>query len=388
MGLNLKIETSSPNIFRIVPSDVSSKLMLQGDFNYPIIAYGTNIVGGGGGSSYDGGKTWIDASLLSYAPTTTWTYLEGGNVGGYTNLSSNGKDVMIWSWPGSASIKHLSNDGGRTWTSTYYGGTTNFRWTHWNKNTNNAYIGGWSSANQARKSTDNGVTLTTLSTGYTTLNFDSADDESYVYGANSNTQNIVISTDQGSSWTAKTVGSGEGDHRVVKCDATGQYVVVYYGNATSHQCSCYVSRDYAATFDAAAPSSAYARVAMTRDAAVIVYDAFADASLFLSNNQGVSWYSVISPFDTSVVFFSEDYVNNTIYAWSRGYNRVYKLNDEKNNFNLFTILDNSVFSFNTSQYGRGFLYSYNIGDTGTFFSRNGQTWEKIRDTAPVYLMVF
>lgn len=63
MGLNLNIKYDSPNIFRISPSDVSSKLILQGEFNYPIIVYGTNITAGGGGSSIDGGKTWIDASI-------------------------------------------------------------------------------------------------------------------------------------------------------------------------------------------------------------------------------------------------------------------------------------------------------------------------------------
>ncbi len=384
MGLNYKIKPSSPN-YLILSQDVSSQLFLQGEFNFPVVIYGSNSYAGGK-YTIDGGKNWADVSVGAYYPAE-YTAIGSNGLGSNTNLSPNLQDCMVWSWSTSAGygIKFLTNDGGHTWVSEAETPTAStLEYTHWNQTNGIGYVGGWASYN--KKTADGGKTLTLMSVS-NVINFDSADDASYIYGGRTSTKRIYRSTDNGENFTEVLVGTSDsGDHTVVKCDRTGQYVCAYYGGRSRY---CYFSNDYGVNFSSALPGSLNSRMTITRDSSAIIYDAAADSSIFISNDQGANWHSVISPFGTSSVMFRNDFIHDEVYAYAQNQNKVYKLKKDRTDFELFTILDPSIGgAFEPSQYGRGFAYVGTDNQT-IYFSRNGQSnWRLAYSGSNVtYLMV-
>ena len=379
----LSVNTGSTNNNIINPS-VAPKMKFEGKFNYPVITLGSNQHDGGF-YSLNGGRSWDAVDTGAY--NTEYTVIGANGLGSYMNLSPNLNDVCVWSWissgGGGGSIKHLSHDGGRTWTDTYYG-SSNFEYSHFNKDTNNIYLGGWAGGSQ--KSIDAGETFTsmTMANSRQPIIFDSSDDENYVY-ASVLSNAIQRSTNQGFSWTEVSDG-GTGSYRIVKCSSSGQYVMSYYGN---YNCSVNLSDDYGLTYTQL-PNSSEGRADLRRDGSCLIYTAHTVSRIYFSINGGSSWSFIASPWGTNKILTRTDYINKEIYLFSSNNNLIYRVNDDGNNIELVKTLDYNLIAFDTSQYGRGFVYT-TYTENDIYFSRNTQTWELIRENDGTnvgrYLMV-
>jgi len=366
---DLSINTGSTNNNIINPL-VTPKLKFEGKFNYPVITLGSNNFDGGL-YSLNGGRSWDAPDTLGYTPE--YVFIGASGLGSYMNLSSNLNDVCIFSWVASGaggSIKHLSHDGGRNWTSTYYG-STNYEYAHFNKDTNNIYLGGWSSG--AKKSVDAGETLTTmiLDNSRNPILFDSSDDENYVYASYTG-NGLQRSTNQGTTWT-EVVDGGPGSYRIVKCTADGQYVFGYYGN---YSVAVTMSDDYGVTYSTLT-NSTESRLDLRRDGSCFMYTAHTVSRIYFSIDQGSNWTFITSPWGSTKVQTRSDYTNGEIYLFTGSSNLIYRVNDDGNDIELVKTLDNTLLTFDASQYGRGFVYTSTANDI--YFSRNSQTWELIRE---------
>jgi len=374
----LRINTGSTNKTIINPS-VTPKFKFEGKFNYPVILLGSNNYDGGV-YSLDGGRHWLTIDTLGY--DTEQTLLNANAVSSYLNMSPNLLDVCMWSWTQSGSLggclKHLSHDAGRTWTTTYYD-NAKYQYTHYNYNNNTIYLGGWQGG--GLKSTDAGDSFTSLPmlNGIQPLVYDSSDDENYIYAGMTQTKSIQYSTNQGSSWTSISVSTdGSNNARIVKCDGTGQYVFAYYGN---YSILLDFSDDYGQTYTPLS-NSVNSRGEMKRDGSCFTYISTSTSRIYFSTDQGSSWTYITSPFGNNISqVYRQDYTNNEIYITCREYPQIYKVNSTGDGLELIKTLNDNVWIFGPSQYGRGYLYT--ASDSGlegdVYFSRNSQSWELIRE---------
>jgi len=386
----LSINTGSTNNTIINPL-VIPKLKFEGKFNYPVMTLGSNQWDGGL-YSINGGRSWDAPDTLEYNPE--YTFIIGNGLSSNMNMSPNLTDVCIWSWEqgGGAGdcIRHLSHDAGRNWTSTAFINAKH-EYTHWNYDTNNIYLGGWAGGN--KKSTDAGDNFTTItmSGGQQAVVFDSSNNENYIYAGMANNESIQYSTNQGDSWTNVGVSTaGTGNARIVKCTADGQYVIAYYG---SYSIEADFSDNYGVSYTNL-PNSADAKVEIRRDGSSMMYTSNSTSRIYFSTNQGTSWTFITSPFGNNYsTSFRQDYVNNEIYVWCAGYSTIYRVNDTGDDVELVKTLDYNVNRFETSLYGRGYVYRADAPVEGNiYFSRNLQTWELIREgnatNIGVYLSIF
>jgi hypothetical protein len=248
-----------------------------------------------------------------------------------------------------------------------------------NYDTNNIYLGGWQGG--GKKSIDAGDTFSTITMANSRqpVIYDSSDDESYIFAGMSQATCIQYSTNQGSSWTEVTISNnGSNSARVVKCDASGQYVFGYYG---TYDIRIDFSNDYGQSFTQL-ENSANGRPMLKRDASCFTYTSPSTSRIYFSTNQGSSWTYITSPWGSNVNQMQiQDYTNNEIYYYCRGFPQIYKITENNNDLELVKTLDFNVWVLNVSMYGRGFIITEddNGSESNIYFSRNSQTWELIRE---------
>ena len=318
----------------------------------------------------DGGSNWYDGSTGSYTMTYQFLSMTQG-AGSRTTVSPNLQDIVIWSL-GSGVIKHISHDAGETWAWQYFSDSREF--THWNKQNNTCYIGGF--AVGGLKSTNAGDSFTQMSMGNNAVCFDSSDDESYVFAGMMN-NTTGRSTNQGANWSLIS-NNGTGDYTVVRCSSSGQYVINFYGARSKQVC---FSSNYGASYTALANSTA-SRATMNRSASIIVYDNPANNRIYISSNQGSSWSYFTSPFGTNVsVTFSPDETTDEVYLWARNDNRLYKINAAKDGVDLVATLPAVVHLLSISSYGRGAAFIA-IDQLSVYLSYDKTNWTLVHTSVP------
>ena len=213
--------------------------------------------------------------------------------------------------------------------------------------------------------------------------FDSSDDESYVYAGQANTKIVKYSTDQGSNWFDASAGT-EGQHTIVKCDSTGQYVLAYYGSGNR---GVHLSTDYGISYSATLTNSVNGLASMKRDGNLIVYCGEPFSNIYYSNNQGSSWSTITNPWGTVKPFFRNDFKNNEIYMYAIGESEIYKFNKDNDGLILVKDTGQSIQVCEPSQYGRGMAFS-TVGGTELYYAKNYQTFNKVYDgTLVTYIQV-
>jgi hypothetical protein len=387
MALKLKIKADAPEgQMKFTPSyfttDANKLKFLGVVTGVPTLAWGSNSYNGGQ-YSIDGGRTWVDVDTIEY--DTEYTLITDTHLGSYSQISPDQQNIMLWSWltgGGSDCIKHLSNDGGVTWTNTFYS-SKNYEYTYWNLSSGNGYVGGWANT-QGAKTVDNGVTLTEMSSlrnvlGTAPIMFDGADDESIIYSGSAAGKQIGISTDQGTSWDSSIAGGGDaGNFTVVKCSSSGQYVFAYYG---TYGRKIWFSNNYASSFIELTDST-NSRPELSRDGNLMVYDdSGSDSSIYVSINKGDTWEKIATPWGSGAdIRFRKEMYTRNIYAFAIGHSEVYKIKEDGTGLELLVDLPNNIFSWAPGQYGKGAIYTkYSAGSgEGLYYSKDYYGYAQVK----------
>jgi len=174
-------------------------------------------------------------------------------------------------------------------------------------------------------------------------------------------------------------GTTTGQHKLVACDGTGQYVFAFYTGAHS----TYFSTDYGANFTRLNSGASGGYAGISNDASLMFYtvNTSGDASngIVFSTNKGSSWTRVAYPASwvTANAVWSDKYKRIWINQ-SNASKPIYKFNDAKNGWDL-------VYTMEVNTYGGGsaseFRDEYLICDVSRYVYR--LTPAGVR-TGPVY----
>jgi len=336
---------------------------------------GTVGTSGRGQVSINNGSSWFDISVGAVGGTRSAVMQPGYYRNPYT-INRNSWIVGGYSaTTTSAFVTNTQNNwttqNSSTFASKYYEFSVMCR------DASYAYFGQWTYANYLR-STDWGKTWSEIALSPAPLNIVCSNNGQYVYGGNPNTVSTIYkSSSYGTSLTAG--GTTTGQHKLVACDGTGQYVFAFYTGAHS----TYFSTDYGANFTRLNSGASGGYAGISNDASLMFYtvNTSGDASngIVFSTNKGSSWTRVAYPASwvTANAVWSDKYKRIWINQ-SNASKPIYKFNDAKNGWDL-------VYTMEVNTYGGGsaseFRDEYLICDVSRYVYR--LTPAGVR-TGPVY----
>lgn len=350
MALVLKIVSGVTNKLKI-DNTGDSDLLIENPPAIPFISIGT--LSGVAYTSTDLGENWNDVSFGPYTANYT-AFSSFAVLSTPQNIMTRDRERVVIMSRNSANnngLYNLSRDGGKTFDPAEDTGYDYGQYPSWTLD-GSLRIGGWNGTNV--QSADKGETLEdlVLPSSRIAVNFASSDGGQYVYGGIGAVGDIYYSSDYGNSWSTFNAG-GSGSHMIVSCDSTGQYVTGGYGALNN---DTYLSTDYGSSFSKLGDEG---KAIITRDAGTIIFNNESSAGVFYcSTDQGSTFYQIASQFDSSSVIDVQymDTNDNEIYLTKTNQKKILKLNSTKDGFEVYEV-DNNIFGFSVSPFGRGAVYS-------------------------------
>ena len=363
-----------------------SNLRLIGKLGYPVIVNGFHYIVNAGenwfGLYTTDSKIWKDIPFPSNAPKDNISTLSSG-FNRYDSTSPDLKNIIIGSnydyhyYPDNV-VLHISRDGGHSWTSEYKQNFGSKVYYHFIKNdVNIVYGAGWGTI-IPYKSFDIGKTWIEI-TGATgnVIQFDSSDDGKYIYGGYPSSTKTIKSSDSGTTWEDFYIPNFISAHHLMETDATGKYVISFYG---AHNQVIAFSSDYGinwTTFDDTVNCRGY--IAKNMD--IIAYLTASDKKIHISIDSGTTWNIYDNPWnysgDVSYIRFQHDLKRNNYFLYAVNENKVYRIT-RHGVIELAFNLPQSTDDFIISQYGRGIIFR-NSDDNEIWYSSTGSKWIKIFD---------
>lgn len=308
-----------------------------------ITDYRIFIIGGSAAKpkiSINDGATFVDISTGTLATPRSASQSTAIFKDAFTGAPPNNrKQFVVVGYSGTTSHVSRSFDGGQTWDVSMYSGRT-YDFTSICRDASYVYAGEWT-YNYYLRSTDWGKTFTQSSMPANfALNFAQSNNGQYVYaGTTSGTTQIQKSSNYGVTFALS--GTTTGQHKLVSCDGSGQYVFAYYLGALG----IYFSTNYGTNFTRLNAGSSGGQAGNFRDGTLHFYTVCTsgDASngLVYSTN-GSTWTRVAFPagWTTASLSYSQEF--KRIYIYRAGYSYLYKLNDAKNGWDLIWSTGNAI----------------------------------------------
>ena len=296
----------------------------------------------------------------SFADISTGTLATSRSATGHQNgtyqytITTDRKNIIVNGYSGTTSHVSRSHDGGSTWDVSMYSSVI-FDFQGMSRDASYAYVGEWTYPTYLR-STNRGYSFTS-SGGFGgslgPLNFAVSNDGRYVYTGTPNISSAPYSSsDYGVTFAA--AGTTTGQHKLVSCDGSGQYVWAWYTGTHG----AWLSTNYGVSFSRISNASGACYAGMFNDMSLLFYGQVtsgdASAGLWVSTNQGGSWTRITWPSGwaaatTNVSWSAEK--KRVFISQSTANKSVYKLNDTYSGWDLLTTMDVNVYGVpGTSEY--------------------------------------